>query len=63
MQATLTIDPHGDYPVTLPAEDYDTICNAIGLRGLGRKIGETKLDAFGTWTFTVGDDGYRMTVA
>ena len=60
MQATLTIDTHTDHPATLPAEDFDTICNALGLGGM-RAVGAFQLRELGVWNLTVGDNGYRMT--
>lgn len=60
MQATLTIDTHTTTPSTLPAADFDTICNALGLGGM-RAVGEFQLRQTGVWNLTVGDAAYRMT--
>lgn len=60
---TLTIDPLGPYPIDMPAEEFATVCDAIGLRGLAQKVGVARLGYHGEWTFKVGDDGYRMKVA
>lgn len=62
MKIATTIDPHGSFPITLDAEDFDVAADALGLRGLARKVGETRLTATGEWTFLLGDAGYRMTV-
>jgi hypothetical protein len=60
MQATLTIDTHTNRPTTLPAADFDTICNALGLGGM-RAIGQLRLSTQGVWDLTVGQASYRMT--
>ena len=60
MRATLTVDPQGPFPMTLPAEDFDTVCNALGLNALGREVGRATLERDGAWTLTVGTDAYRM---
>ena len=60
MQATLTIDTHTNHPDTLPAENFHTICDALGLGGF-RAVGEFQLRELGTWDFSVGDASYRMT--
>ena len=61
---TLTIDPHGPFPVTMDAERYDVVHDALFTRrGIAYRLGLARLTTQGAWTFTVDDDGYRMQVA
>lgn len=57
---TVTLTTAG---TTLPAENFDTVCDAIGLAALPREIGKLRLNMAGRWDFTVGDDAYTMRTA
>ena len=63
VKVTLTVDPSGPFPITLPPQSYEVAVGALEINRLGQVIGLERLKRDGRWSFSIDTDHYLMTVA